>query len=248
MNKKVRTGMIAAVWVLVWQLAAWMMDQPIVLVGPADVCRALAEQIWQQEFWVTVLNSSIRICGGFLAAFLAGILAGITAGRFRLFAEFLEPAVTVLQSVPVASFVILALLWIGSENLSVLISFFVVFPIIYRNTLQGMAAPSSEFLEMAQVYRLGAGKKFCYIYWPALFPYVSAGAKTAFAMAWKSGVAAEVIGVPASSIGEKLYLAKIYLSTAELFAWTLVLILVSKLLESVFLRIFALLDIRRRRG
>ena len=101
---------------------------------------------------------------------------------------------------------------------------------------------------MAQIYRIGAGKKFCYIYWPALFPYVSAGAKTAFAMAWKSGVAAEVIGVPASSIGEKLYLAKIYLSTAELFAWTLVLILVSKLLESVFLRIFALLDIRRRRG
>lgn len=229
-------------------MAAWAVNQPIVLVGPADVCRALAGQILLPEFWVTILCSGARICGGFLASFLAGILLGIAAGKRRLLAEFLEPAVSALQSVPVASFVILALLWIGSENLSLLISFLVVFPVLYRNTLQGMAAPSRELLEMAGVFRFGFRKTFCYIYWPALYPYVAAGAKVAFAMAWKSGVAAEVIGVPSHSIGEKLYLAKIYLSTAELFAWTLALIAVSRMLETVFLRMLGLLDISGRGG
>lgn len=245
MKKSVRTGIIIAIWLALWQLAAWSIDRSIVFVGPAEVCRALAAQVGQREFWLTIAYSSAKICGGFLAAFTAGILLGIAASRIRLLKEFLEPAVGFGQSVPVASFVILALIWIGSENLSILISFLVVMPVIYRNTLQGMAAADTQMLEMAQVFRFGAIRKFCWIYWPALFPYVFAGCRIAFGMAWKSGVAAEVIGVPELSIGEKLYMAKIYLSTAELFAWTLVIIVVSKLLEVLFLKVFALLDIRR---
>lgn len=248
MRKSVRTIIIAGIWLLLWQLAAWQFDRALLFVGPADVCRALMEQAGDAKFWLTIAYSSLKIFAGFLAAFAAGVFVGITAGKWRIFGEFLEPAIGFLQSVPVASFIILALIWIGSENLSVLISFLVVFPVIYRNTVQGMAAADRSLLEMAQVYRMGAGKRFCYIYWPTLFPYLLAGSRTAFAMAWKSGIAAEVIGVPDLSIGEKLYMAKIYLSTAELFAWTLVVILASRLFEFLFLRLFSLLDVRKQRS
>lgn len=246
MKKSTRTFLIAGIWILLWQIAAWQFDRGILFVGPADVCRALAVQITEPEFWMTIAYSSAKICGGFLAAFAAGLFVGIAAGKCRIFGEFLEPAVGFFQSVPVASFVILALMWTGSENLSVLISFLVVFPVIYRNTVQGMNGADEKLLEMAQVYGMGAGRRFCYIYWPAVFPYLLAGSRTAFAMAWKSGVAAEVIGVPDLSIGEKLYMAKIYLSTAELFAWTLVVILASRLFEYLFLRLLSLADIRRQ--
>ena len=248
MRKSVRTIIIAGIWLLLWQLAAWQFDRALLFVGPVDVCRALMEQAGDAKFWLTIAYSSLKICAGFLAAFAVGVFVGIIAGKCRIFGEFLEPAIGFLQSVPVASFIILALIWIGSENLSVLISFLVVLPVIYRNTVQGMAAADRSLLEMAQVYRMGAGKRFCYIYWPALFPYLLAGSRTAFAMAWKSGIAAEVIGVPDLSIGEKLYMAKIYLSTAELFAWTLVVILASRLFEFLFLRLFSLLDVRRQRS
>lgn len=245
MKKSLRTAVFIGIWLLLWQLAAAVIDRQIVFVGPAQVFRALAGQMGQAEFWLTLAQSSVRICGGFLAAFLLGALAGIVASRYGLLEEFLEPAVGFLQSVPVASFVILALIWIGSRNLSVLISFIVVFPVIYRNTLQGMRAASPALLEMAEVFRIRGLRRFRFIYWPTLFPYLSAGLKIAFGMAWKSGVAAEVIGVPDLSIGEKLYMAKIYLNTAELFAWTLVIIAVSKLFELVFLRLFSLTDVRR---
>lgn len=245
MKKGIRTVGIVAVWLLLWQFAARQIGQPIVFVGPVQVCRALAVQVTEAEFWMTVLHSSAKICGGFLIAFTAGVFGGMAAGRFRLLAEFLEPAVGCLQAVPVASFVILALIWIGSENLSVLISFLVVFPVIYRNTLAGVRCADPKLLEMAQVYRMGTLRRFRCIYWPALFPHLFSGSQVALAMAWKSGVAAEVIGVPDLSIGEKLYMAKIYLSTAELFAWTLVIILVSRLFELLFLRLLSLLDVRR---
>lgn len=248
MKKSVRTLVIAAVWLVIWQAAAWLIDRPVIFVGPDAVGRALAQQLRQPDFWLTVMRSSVNICGGFLMAFAAGLGLGITAGRVRILKEFLEPAFGFFQSVPVASFVILALIWVGSGRLSVLISFLIVLPVIYRNTLQGMDAADAQLLEMARVFELGRWKTFVSIYWPSLFPYLLAGSRSAFGMAWKSGVAAEVIGVPGGSIGEKLYLSKIYLSTAELFAWTLVIIAVSRLFEFLFLKLFGLLDERRGAG
>lgn len=246
MKKSGRMIVIAAVWIVLWQLASALIHNKIIFVGPWEVGCALAEQMRQADFWLTVGSSALRICGGFLAAFAAAVLVGIAASGCSLLGEFLEPAVGLLQSVPVASFVILALIWIGSRNLSVLISFLVVFPIIYRNTLQGMAAADEQMLEMAKVFQMGALRRFLYIYRPVLLPYLMSAGKIACGMAWKSGVAAEVIGVPDLSVGEKLYMAKIYLSTAELFAWTLVVIVVSRIFEWIFLRGLAACDVRRR--
>lgn len=245
MKKQFRSILIIGIWIVLWQLAAVLIDRKIIFVGPLDVVQALAVQIFDPEFWQTILQSSARICGGFLAAFLLALLIGIAADRYGILKEFLEPAVGLMQSVPVASFVILALIWAGSENLSILISLIVVFPVIYRNTLQGMQAADKKMLEMADVFRFGRIRRFLYIYRPALFPYLISASRIAFGMAWKSGVAAEVIGVPDTSIGEKLYMAKIYLSTAELFAWTLVIIAVSRILEILFLRLLFLADVRR---
>lgn len=248
MKKRVRTGVLIFIWLCIWQAAAWGIGNRILFVGPVEVLGALKEQIGQPDFWRTIAHSSVRICGGFFCSFVLACVIGIAAGRYGLLREFLEPAVGLLQSVPVASFVILALIWIGSENLSVLISFVVVFPIIYRNTLQGMAATDRKLLEMAQVFEIGPVRRFWYIYRPALFPYLTASCRTAFGMAWKSGAAAEVIGVPDLSIGEKLYMAKIYLSTAELFAWTLVIIVVSRIFETLFLRILQVFAPERDAG
>lgn len=239
-KKNIRTGLVIFIWIILWQIAAWVIGRPIFFVGPMEVCESLVMQIPTLDFWRTIVQSSVRICGGFLLAFAVGAVMGITASRIRLLQEFLEPAMSLMQSVPVASFVILALIWIGSENLSVLISFVVVVPVIYRNTLQGMASADEKLLELAQVFRISGVKKFLYIYRPALFPYLYSASRIAFGMAWKSGVAAEVIGVPDFSIGEKLYMSKIYLSTAELFAWTLVIIAVSRVFEWIFLKVLML--------
>lgn len=243
-NKKVRTACILAAWLVIWQLAAVWIDSKILFAGPAEVLYALFLQVQTMEFWQTVLRSSVRIMGGFLAAFAGGTAIGICAFHCRVLREFLEPAVSLMQSVPVASFVILALIWVGSENLSVLIGLLVVFPMIYRNTIQGMQAADRQLLEMAEVYRIGPGKRLWYLYRPALLPYLKSSCRAALGMAWKSGVAAEVIGVPDRSVGEKLYLSKIYLNTAELFAWTLVIILVSRMFEWVFLQLLELADVR----
>ena len=229
-----RTLMIL-LWLCLWQAAAFGVGNYILLAGPIQVFKELVSLLPQKAFWLSILMSFQKISAGFLAAFFAGILMGRLAFSLPVLKEFLAPAMAFVKSVPVASFVILALIWAGSKNLSVLISFLVVFPIIYTNTIAGLAGTDKDLLEMAQVFGIKGWRKFAGLYWPALLPYLLSGCKIALGMSWKSGIAAEVIGVPEHTIGEQLYLSKIYLDTAGLLAWTLVIIAVSAAFEKLFL-------------
>lgn len=242
MSDRMRKTGILLFWLLVWQTAAVMIDNDILFVGPVNVLSALISQSETWGFWKTILFSFSRICLGFLSAFFTALLLGAVSYRFSFIKELLAPVMLLAKSVPVASFIILALIWMGSENLSVFSAFVVVLPIIYVSTLAGLESTDGKLLEMAFVFRLPLLRKITAVYWPALSPYLLSGIKSALGMGIKSSVAAEVIGVPDFSIGEKLYKAKIYLSTADLFAWTLVIILVSWLFEKLFLKLIGLLS------
>ena len=122
-----------------------------------------------------------------------------------------------------------------ARRLSTFIAFLMVFPVLYTNLLQGIRAADRNLLEMADVFRLSPGRRVRCIFLPALRPALFAGCRVALGLCWKAGVAAEVIGVVARSVGGKLYDAKAYLEIADLFAWTVVIVAVSALFERVFL-------------
>lgn len=244
-----RRILIVLFWIAVWHIASLLIENNILFAGPADVVRSFCVLLPTVDFWRAVGGSFGRIMWGFVTAFLAGILAGSLAFHFRFLRELLAPVIALVMSIPVASFVILALIWIGSENLSIFISFLVVFPMIYINTISGLESTEQNLLEMADVFSVGLLRRIRYIYLPALIPYLITSCKVALGMSWKSGIAAEVIGVPAHTIGENLYMSKIYLATSDLFAWTIVIILVSALFEKLFMKLLvSVRDINIRGG
>ncbi len=232
---ELRKAGILLFWVVMWQIADWTIDNAIVFVGPWDVARSFFALVPTGAFWLSVGGSLGKISLGFSAAFAFGVVAGGLAYRFGVLREFLAPVILLMKSVPVASFVILALIWAGSKNLATLVSFLFVFPFLYVNTIAGLESADKKLLEMAQVFSVGPAGKLRCIFVPSLLPYLISGCRVALGMGWKSGIAAEVIGVPSHTIGEHLYMAKIYLSTADLFAWTLVIILASGFFEKIFL-------------
>lgn len=229
---------IAAFWVLVWQLAASLVNNRILLVGPLETLETLAKQVSLGTFWLTVGSSLLRIGTGFTAGFALGLLLAAASGRFSLVEELLSPLMSLLKAIPVASFVVLFLIWWRSGVLATAVSFCIVLPNIYVNTLEGIRHVDRRLLEMAQVLRIPAWNRFFYIYRPALKPYLDSAIRICAGMSWKSGVAAEVIGIPALSVGEQLYLSKIYLDTAGVLAWTAVTILASALCEKAVLAVW----------
>lgn len=222
-------------WLLIWQLASVAIDSDILLVSPLRVIIRLGELSLLGMFWESILNSFLRIVGGFLLATITGIILAGLASRFRRIRELLAPAMLSIKAVPVASFIILALIWFSSKNLAILISFLMVLPIIYTNVLEGIRSTDTQLLEMAQVFELSVPRRIRYIYVPQIMPFFRSACAVALGLCWKSGIAAEVIGMPTRSIGEQLQQAKVYLNVPDLFAWTLVIVSVSLVFEKLFL-------------
>lgn len=225
----------AAFWLVVWEIASLCIGQELLLVTPVSVVIRLLEMIRTTDFWYSVAFSFARIVSGFLLAVVFGtVLAGLAA-RFRRVQELLVPAVLAIKATPVASFIILVLIWVPSRNLSILISFLMVLPVIYTNVLGALRSTDPQLLEMARLFRIPAVRTIRYIYVSQVLPFFRSACSVSLGLCWKSGVAAEVIGIPSGSIGEKLYQAKIYLNTPDLFAWTLVIIIISLMFEKLFL-------------
>lgn len=221
-------------WLAIWQIAAVMVGHDILLTSPVKVLIRLFELVQDKGFLSSILFSASRIAAGFLLAMSAGILLAILASRIQFVRILLEPLVQTIKATPVASIVIVVLIWISSRNLSVVISFMMVFPIMYTNILSGIDNTPRDLLEMAKVFRLTGWKKLRSIYLPAVLPYFVSASSVSLGLAWKSGVAAEVIGIPSGSIGEKLYEAKVFFATADVFAWTVAIIILSVIFERFF--------------
>lgn len=233
-----------AFWLAVWQLASVLIGHEVLLASPWRVCVTLAGLVRRADFWAVVTASFGRIaCGFFLAAVCGALLAAAAAASGLLRALF-APLMLLSRAVPVVSFIILALLWVGSGGLSVVISFLMVLPVVYTNTLQGIDLTDRQLLDMAQVFHLRWWQRLGSIYLPQVLPHFSAACSMGVGLAFKSGIAAEVIGLPGGSIGEKLYQAKIYLSTGEVLAWTAVIVLLSVLFAYLVRRALRLLQRR----
>ena len=224
----------AAFWLAVWQCAAMAVGQEVFLVSPVQAVRTLLQLLPQAEFWQRVGFSSGRILLGFGLGVAVSIVLAVAAQAWHT-ADVLLAPVQLVKATPVASFIILALVWVRGASLSVLISFLMVLPVLYGAVRTGIQSADPQLLEMTKVFRLPLGRRLRAVWLPAVLPAFRQGCSVALGICWKSGVAAEVIGLPNGSIGDALYRAKITLSTGELFAWTFVIILLSAGFEKLFL-------------
>jgi NitT/TauT family transport system permease protein len=248
-NKKKRTVRLwtVAAWLVIWHVLSMYIGHEILLVSPISVVHRLTQLIQEAGFWRSVLFSFQRITTGFLLATVSGVFFAALSARFQRIEEFLAPAILFAKATPVASFTILVLIWVSSRNLSVVISFIMVLPIIYTSVLNGIRNADSKLLEMADVFRIPTYRRILFIYVPQVLPFFESACLVGLGMCWKAGIAAEVIGKPSGSIGEALYMAKVYFATPDLFAWTLTIIVISIVFERLFM-LFIRIFIRRLEG
>lgn len=227
--------------IVIWQIVAMRVNQAMLLASPIEVFKRFFSLIGETEFLSTVAFSFGRISLGFVIAFVLGIIFGIIAGKISVIESLLWPYVTFVKTVPVASFIILCLIWFDISYLSIIIAFLMSFPIVYTNVLTGMRSTDKKMKEMATIYNVPSGKQIIYIYMPSVKPYILSAANIGIGMAWKAGVTAEIIGMTDGSIGDMLYQTKVYFQNADLLCWTIVIIIASVLSEKVFVAFLKLL-------
>ena len=218
---------ILALW---WALSLAASDQ-LVLPDPAAVAKAFLSLAVKPGFYLSIAVSMAGILCGYLAGNIAGLLLGVLSGSSERFYAFVRPAMTIIRSTPVASFIILVLIWIGKTYTPAFTAFLIVLPVVWQTVTSGMCSADVKLLEAAEIFRLSAGKKLKYVYVPAFTPGYVGASLTAMGFAWKAGVAAEVLAGGMKTLGGNIYSSKIYLEIPELFAWTFTVIALSLVIE-----------------
>lgn len=239
-------GVILLFWIGVWQLAHLGIGRDVYVPSPFVVFERLFQLIGEKGFWRIVYHSMARVAMGVSLSLVLGVTLGVLSGLFKWIYALFHPFMVVVKSTPVISIIIVALVWLKSSNVPIFISFLMCFPIIWTNTVTGIQNVDNKLLQMAKVYAVTKRHRLKYIYIPSLVPYISAAMITALGLGWKVSVAAEVLSHPRNAIGSELHTSKAYVDTPSLFAWTLVVILLSLMFEFVFAYFIKKWTIKRR--
>ena len=226
-------GAVAAFWLAVWVFVAALVAQPLILPGPGAVVVALLRLVCDAGTWAILAGSGARILGGLaLAAVWGGLLAGISS-RLRAFARLVAPALSFVKATPVACVVVLLLIWLGSARVSIAAVFLMALPGVYFSLVEGLTQADKPLEQMFRLHGVRGWRLFCAHIWREVLPFVLSCARAVIGMSWKAGVAAELIGMAVGTVGERIYQAKLLIETADLLAWTVLVVMASWACERV---------------
>ncbi|SHH10678.1 NitT/TauT family transport system permease protein [Anaerosphaera aminiphila DSM 21120] len=237
-KNKAKSFGVVLFWIFIWQVLSTFISEEILFVSPLKVIPQIFVNLSDGVFWRALISTLSKISLGFIVGFVIGTALATLSYKFKVVRELLYPLILFLKSVPVVSFIILILFFMSSERLPIFISVIIVIPIIYLNVYEGLINVDKKYLNMAKVFDVGILKEISYIYIPSLKGYIQSGLELSVGMAWKSGLAAEVIALPKYGIGTLIYNCKIYLDTVNLFSYTILAVVVAFLFEKLVLYIF----------
>lgn len=232
-RKSIRVVLALVFWVAVWYIAAAFIDKEIFLPYPHTVVERFTQIALKPYFLRTVSASLFRILAGFVIGIVLGFGLSFLTRHIPLAEAIISPAIRVVRATPVVSFILLAYLWLDNDSIPIFIALLMVVPIIWQNISAGLSNLDTPLLEMAKVFKLPFYKVLVKIILPQLKPYFSSASITALGLAWKSGIAAEVISYPRVAIGKAMNEAKVLLETADVLVWTVVVVILSLVFEGV---------------
>ena len=239
---------ILAFWLALWQIGAMMVNMPLILPTPLESMVQLVRLLGTGAFYWDVTYTLYRCVVGIAYSFLAGVLTAFLSYRYMFFRELLSLPVNFLKSTPVMAVIIYALLLLTSSQVPIFVCFMMCFPVVHINLLSGLDNVGKEYLEMAQVFQVSSRDQYRYIYLPSIEPEVKASLNLIAGLSWKSVVAAEVLSVPAHSMGYNLLNAKVYFETPELFAWIVAIVGFSYGFERIIRKLLSRMDHREYEG
>lgn len=236
-----------ALWLGLWQVLAMAVGSQLLLPGPGQVLVRLCQLCRTALFWRSALATLGRIFLGGAVGILAGAAVAVLSAWLAPAEWVLTPLMKIIRATPVASFIVLIWLWAKSNWVPVVIAALMSAPVAWGAAAQGIRDADPQLVEMAGAYRLSRWKRWGLIYLPSALPAFAAGCRTALGLAWKAGVAAEVLCRPRWALGSQVYNAKLAMETADLFAWTAAVVCLSFLVEKALWGLWRRWD-RRERG
>lgn len=241
MKKILKISLIVLFWIAIWYLLSFVhaiiynmdLSNNLLLPYPHQVIVKLFRLFFTKSFYLSTTASLLRIVISTFLAIVVGIFTAIICSKFDFLNDLLKPLLAIIKSVPVTVFVFILYLLIFDFT-SMLITFLMVFPIVFSNVYEGLKSIDKDLLEVCNLYKLPFKKRVKALYLPTVMPYLISALTSAVGLAWKAGIAAEALCPPDNSMGLHISFAKQNIENDELFAWALTLVMVNLAFELVF--------------
>jgi len=230
--KKIVISVVSvAVWLLLWELTALIIGYDFIFPGVIDTARAFLSLAGTAVYWKTVMLSIFRILLGLILGVIFGTALMLLCKLVPFISTFISIGMTVIKSTPVASIIMILWVVVGSTSLPVVIGLLMVMPLIWQNLMNGYEAIDPALCEVSRVFGFSRMKHLKLIVLPTLYRYFVPAVLTSVGLAWKSGIAAEIIAYTKNSIGEGIFNAKTFFEGDVMLAWTLTVVIISLSLE-----------------
>ena len=230
--------LILIFWLCVWLGLALIVKNGVILPSPIKVFSKLLELVKENTFWISCFSSLAKTLIGFILALIIGSIIGVLTYYFKFLKEILSPILLIIKTAPIVSFILITLFFIHSYYVPTIIAMIMVIPIVWENVHMGLINTNKKYLQMAKVYNFSKKNIFKHIYIPQIMPYFISSGTIGIGFAWKSAITAELISSTKYGIGNQIYLAKLYIETESIFAWTIIVIILSLLFQKLFLIFF----------
>lgn len=238
-NKRIWIGLLfLAFWIVLWELCSTFIDLSFAVPHPIPTFKVLLEMLLPIKdptvtlhFWITVISSAARILLGFILGIIAGLILFLISSKIQWLDIGIRQLMVAIKATPVASFIMVLWILIGRDSVPIAIALLMVAPIVYQSIYDGYRQLDPSLNEMLATFRVPLTRRMRIFIIPQLVRYISPALLSAAGLAWKAGIAAEIIAYTKNSIGRELSDAKSFFEGEALFAWTIAVILLSLLLE-----------------
>lgn len=220
-----------------WQLLSWQMAQPQLIPSFPDLIRALFRLVYSPGFLVSIGTTCLRACVGLLLSLAAASITAFLLNRSEGIRLLFMPWLSLLRSVPVISFILLALIFLNPEMIPLLIAFLTMYPLLTENLLKGLMNRRDSWKILARQFHLNAWNCLFQINYPQLKPYLFSGLASAVGFGWRAIIMGEVLSQCVDGIGKRMKEAQVFIDVPELIAWTLVAIVLSWLTDKLISRL-----------
>lgn len=237
MKKSLLTLLSIGILLLLWQLFALTVDLPELVPSIPKLVGTLAGLFTSATFYQSVAATVARGIGGMLISLAAAICMAYLFSRKEWLYELFRPMLAIMRSIPVISFILLALIFLNPENIPLIIAFLTMFPLLTENLTKGIRNQRKEYMIMARTFQIGRWNRITQIIYPQLKPFLYSGLASAAGFGWRAIIMGEVLAQCNLGIGGEMKRAQTFIAVPELMAWTIVAILVSFLFDKGIARL-----------
>ncbi|MDO4467624.1 MAG: ABC transporter permease subunit [Bacillota bacterium] len=236
-KKYLNTILFIFIGLLLWQVSAQMIHNPFILPTPIKVLFKMVDQLFSYNFFSTVGLTIYRTLCSVLISFVLGLGTSLLVLKQPKFEILIKKAILCIQSIPNVTLIILFMFWFSKEFIVYIVSFLLLFPVVYQNIIHTLKEIDSQWKSVFRVYEQSKSVLINKIYIPLLKPVFVGTLSSCISMGFKVGVMAEILSQVHNGIGRSMQLARLDVDLAAVIAWTLWLFICVTICERIVQKI-----------